>query len=123
MGMKSDPEARILRPMLQEMGDFPKTAQPTPVVENVLKRVQYLEEQGIFLPQRVKAQALPRAAYLSIQDTLRNLQSNVERLVNPQPFVQFHFSGKGCGVQALRHLPGIGIACGLCEGKVMCGYF
>src|ERR1035437_3083448 len=107
--------------MFEEMRDLPKPSQPAPVVENVLKGVQSLKQQGVFLPQGVKAYALPGAMHLPIQDALGDLQRDVESLVKPESLVQFHFSGKGRSVKASRHIPGIGSVGRKREGEVMRG--
>src|ERR1035437_6283484 len=107
--------------MFEEMGDLPKPAQPAPVVENVLKGVQCLKQQGVFLPQGVKAYALPGATHLPIQNAPGDLQRDVESLVKPESLVQFHFSEKGRSVKASRHIPGIGSEGGEREGEVTHG--
>jgi len=43
------PERRVCPAILNKVGDFPEPAEPAPIVKDVLKYVQGLEEKRIFL--------------------------------------------------------------------------
>ena len=90
MAIKRFPEGSIRGPAVEEVGNLPQPAEPAPVVKNVLKSVQRMKHQSIFITQRVKRQFSAGTRHPAIQRPRRNIQGNMECLFIPEAHVQFH---------------------------------